>query len=77
MSSSCRTSHSTFHSLEPPLEDFDAEKARAVCAQVSRDVLRDFAPALVLLPTPDRLRAQAFLAYARNLLDFALYRSLV
>src|SRR5688572_15643071 len=71
-----RSSHSTFHSLEPPRHDFDPEKARAVCAQVVRDVLRDFAPALVLLPSPDRLRAQAFLAYARTLLDFARDRSL-
>ena len=71
-----RSAHSTFHHMEAPRDDFDPEKARAVCAQVARDILRDFAPGLVLLPEETRLRAQAFLAYARTLLDFARDRSL-
>ena len=71
-----RSAHSTFRDLEAPRDDFDPERARAVCAQVARDLLRDFAPALVLLPAPSRTRAQAILAYARTLLDFARDRSL-
>jgi phytoene/squalene synthetase len=39
-------------------------------------VLRDFAPALVLLPAPTRERVQAVVTYARTLLDFARDRSL-
>jgi phytoene/squalene synthetase len=71
-----RSEHSTFRDLEPPRDDFDPERARAVCAQIARDALRDFAPALVLLPSEERLRAQAVIAYARTLLDFARDRSL-
>ena len=71
-----RSAHSTFRDLEPPRHDFDPEHARAVCAQIARDALRDFAPALVLLPPATRLRAQALIAYARTLLDFARDRSL-
>jgi hypothetical protein len=71
-----RSEHSTFRDLEAPRDDFDPERARAVCAQITRDALRDFAPALVLLPAGDRLRAQAVVAYARTLLDFARDRSL-
>jgi phytoene/squalene synthetase len=71
-----RSAHSTFRDLEPPREDFDPDKARALCAQIARDVLRDLAPALVLLPAPTRLRAQALIAYARTVLDFARDRSL-
>ena len=71
-----RSEHSTFRDLEAPRDDYDPERARAVCAQITRDALRDFAPALVLLPAADRLRAQAVVAYARTLLDFARDRSL-
>ena len=71
-----RSAHSTFRDLEPPRQDFDPEHARALCAQIARDALRDFAPALVLLPPVTRLRAQALIAYARTLLDFARDRSL-
>ena len=71
-----RSAHSTFRDLEPPRQDFDPEHARALCAQIARDALRDFAPALVLLPPATRLRAQALIAYARTLLDFARDRSL-
>jgi phytoene/squalene synthetase len=71
-----RSAHSTFRDLEPPRQDFDPAKARELCAQVARDVLRDFAPALLLLPTATRERAQAFIAYARTVLDFARDRSL-
>jgi phytoene/squalene synthetase len=70
------SAHSTFHHMEAPRDDFDPVKAREVCAQVARDILRDFAPGLVLLPAQTRERAQAFIAYARTLLDFARDRSL-
>jgi hypothetical protein len=60
--------------LTPPLADFDPERAAALCAQVSRDLLGDYAPALVLLPAAERRRAQALVAYARTLFDFARQR---
>jgi len=66
-----RSSHSTFHHLQRPRDDFDRARARALCAQIARDALRDFAPALVLLPAATRERAQAVIAHARTLLDFA------
>jgi phytoene/squalene synthetase len=71
-----RSAHSTFRDLEPPHDDFDPARARGLCAQVARDALRDFAPALMLLPAATRARAQAFIAYARTMLDFARDRSL-
>jgi len=54
-----------------PLADFDAERAAAVCADISRDLLQDFAAGLVLLPAAERRRVQALAAYARTLFDFA------
>ena len=54
-----------------PLADFDEEKAEELCAGVARNLLGDFAPALVLLPGTERRRAQALLAYAYGLFDFA------
>ena len=60
--------------LQPPLEDRDPERAAALCAQIARDLLRDLAPALLLLAPAERRRAQALLAYARTLFDFAAQR---
>ncbi len=54
-----------------PTEDFDEEKAAGLCADVARAVLGDFAPALLLLPTTERRRTQALVAYAHTLFDFA------
>lgn len=57
-----------------PLEDFDEEKAAALCAEITRNLLGDFAPALLLLPGTERRRSQALLAYASTLFDFARQR---
>ena len=65
------STHSSFYRLTPPREDFDPVRARTVCAEITRDQLRDFAPGLVLLSAASRRRAQALFAYARTLLDFA------
>lgn len=47
------------------------EKAALLCAGIARNVLGDFSPALLLLPGTERQRAQALLAYACTLFDFA------
>ena len=52
---------------DPPLE----EKAEELCAGIARGLLGDFAPALLLLPGTERRRAQALLAHACALFDFA------
>jgi phytoene/squalene synthetase len=57
--------------LNVPREDFDEEKAGELCAGIARGLLGDFAPALLLLPGTERRRAQALLAYAYGLFDFA------
>ena len=57
-----------------PLEDFDEEKAETLCAEITRHLLGDFAPALLLLPGTERRRSQALLAYACTLFDFARQR---
>jgi len=57
-----------------PDEDHDAERAAALCAELARDLLADFAPALVLLAPAERRRAQSLLAYGRTLFDFARQR---
>lgn len=57
--------------LRQPLDLQDQDRAEAICAQVSRMVLQDFAPALLLLTGLDRRRLQAITAYALTLLDFA------
>ncbi len=48
-----------------------AERAEAWIAEIARELLGDFAPALLLLPATERARARALLAYARMLLDCA------
>jgi hypothetical protein len=62
--------------IPPPLEDFDAERAAALCAEICREWLGDYAPGLALLPPSERRRAQALAAYARTLFDFARQRGL-
>lgn len=57
--------------LRPPSEDYDEERSATVCADIARALLGDFAPALLLLPAGERRRAQALLAYASTLFDFA------
>jgi phytoene/squalene synthetase len=57
--------------LNPPAEVLDEEKAEELCAEISRHLLGDFAPALLLLPGTERRRAQALLAYTYGLFDFA------
>ncbi|HBL25641.1 MAG TPA: hypothetical protein DD490_02270, partial [Acidobacteria bacterium] len=57
--------------LRPPQDDFDEVRAAAVCGSIARDLLGDFAPAVLLLAPLDRERLQALLAYTRTLFDFA------
>jgi len=57
-----------------PDEDRDEERAAALCGEISRALLGDFAPALLLLPPAERRRVQALVAYARTLFDFARQR---
>ncbi len=57
--------------LLAPARDLDPERAAAICAEVARHALRDFAPALMLLPPPERRRVQALTAFALTLFDFA------
>ncbi len=45
-------------------DEADQERACELCAEASRGLLGDFAPALLLLSEAERRRAQAFLAYA-------------
>jgi hypothetical protein len=70
-----RSPHSRLdQEIRRPDEDFDEERALELCAEVARNLLGDFAPALVLLPVYDRQRVQALLAYAFTLFDFARQR---
>jgi hypothetical protein len=70
-----RSQHSRLdREVRPPGEDFDEERSLALCAEVARNLLGDFAPALLLLPVYDRERVQTLLAYAFTLFDFARQR---
>ncbi|MFL6194431.1 MAG: squalene/phytoene synthase family protein [Thermoanaerobaculia bacterium] len=67
-----RSRHSRLDAeLTPPSPGVGEEKATEVCAGIARALLGDFAPALLLLPGTERRRAQALLAYACTLFDFA------
>jgi len=67
-----RSSHTRLHDeMRPPLEDHDPERAARICAEISRAALSDFAPALILLPSDLRRRAQALTAFTVTLFDFA------
>jgi phytoene/squalene synthetase len=57
--------------LVQPIESHDVEQSAAICAQVSRAVLGDLAPALILLHPEWRQRVQALTAYGLALFDFA------
>ncbi len=57
-------------SVEPPVAT-DPERAAALCAEICRAALGDFAPALLLVAPAERPRLQALVAYARTLFDFA------
>ena len=70
-----RSQHSRLDGeISRPAEDFDEDKAAALCAEIARNLLGDFAPALLLLPATERRRVQALLAYASTLFDFARQR---
>ncbi len=62
--------------MAEPLEDHDVVRAGAVCAEITRRGLRDFAPALVLLSPTERRRVQALAAFGLTLFDFARQSSL-
>jgi hypothetical protein len=62
--------------IPEPKEDFDTARAEALCAEICREVLRDYAPGLALLAPEDRRRVQALTAYTRTLFDFARQRGL-
>jgi len=67
-----RSRHSRLdEEVREPAGDFDEEKALALCAEVCRELLGDFAPALLLLPALERQRVQTLLAYSHTLFDFA------
>lgn len=70
-----RSPHSRLdREIRPPGQDFDEDKALALCAEITRNLLGDFAPALLLLPVYDRERVQTLLAYTFTLFDFARQR---
>jgi phytoene/squalene synthetase len=70
-----RSQHSRLDAeIGRPAADFDEDRAAAVCATITRSLLGDFAPALLMLPAAERRRAQAVLAYASTLFDFARQR---
>jgi phytoene/squalene synthetase len=72
-----RSQHSRLDDLlTEPLQDHDAERAAAVCAEITRGGLQDFAPALVLLSPAERRRVQAVAAFGLTLFDFARQSSL-
>jgi hypothetical protein len=62
--------------LREPDEDHDPERSRALCAEITRQALLDFAPALIPLPPSERERAQALAAFSLTLFDFALQTGL-
>lgn len=67
-----RSGHSRFaDELRAPQEDFDEQRAEAICGEICRGVLGDFAPALLLLSALERQRVQALFAYTYTLFDFA------
>jgi phytoene/squalene synthetase len=62
--------------LVEPVEDRDPGRAAMICSELARRGLRDFAPALVLLPPRERRRVQALAAFGSTLFDFARQSSL-
>ena len=70
------STHARQTELTHPLEDFDEGRARSVCGEVTRQLLLDFSPALLLAGKTDRLRLQALITFTRTLFDFPNDRSL-
>ena len=67
-----RSKHSRLdEEVREPAGDFDEHKALALCGDICRSVLGDFAPALLLLSSLERQRVQTLLAFAHTLFDFA------
>jgi hypothetical protein len=62
--------------LREPDEDHDGERARATCAEITRQALPDFVPALIPLAPIERARVQALAAFSLTLFDFALQTGL-
>jgi phytoene/squalene synthetase len=67
-----RSRHSRLdEEVRQPAGDFDEHKALELCAEITRNLLGDFTPALLLLPSYDRQRVQTLLAFAHTVFDFA------
>jgi hypothetical protein len=62
--------------IPQPQDDFDPAHAEALCAEICRQLLGDYAPGVALLPIVERRRVQALAAYTRTLFDFARQRGL-
>lgn len=70
-----RSRHSRLdEEVRAPAEDHDEEKALELCGEICRNLLGDFAPALLLLSPLERQRVQTLLAFAHTLFDFARQR---
>lgn len=68
-----RSRHSRLASeVREPLADPDPQRAEKLCAEVTRKVLGDLAPALMLLSAARRRRTRALTAWTVALFDFAL-----
>lgn len=67
-----RSRHSRLdREADRPQATTDPTAAARLCAEVTRKLLGDFAPALILLGAAERRRVQALAAYAFTLFDFA------
>lgn len=70
-----RSPHSRLdQEIRRPDQSFDQDKSLGLCAEIARNLLGDYAPALLLLPVYDRERVQTLLAYTFTLFDFARQR---
>lgn len=68
--------HSRLEAPRPPAGGTGEAQAAALCAELCRQALGDFAPALLLLSGSERRRVQALAAYAFTLFDFARQRGI-
>lgn len=57
--------------LREPLDEQDPGRSRQLCAAVCRDLLGDFAPALMGVASAERFRCQVLACWLRTLFDFA------
>jgi phytoene/squalene synthetase len=57
--------------IREPLENADPDRADRICGEVCRNLLLDFAPALMALSAAERRRCHALATYGRMLFDFA------